>query len=231
MSSSTLRSVSAFPVGRATRYTLRESVIDRLRGCVADGTLRAGTHLGEVELSESLGVSRATLREALRQLQQEGILVQDQRGRVFVRRVTPPEIRDIFEVRTGLEQLAVRRLCTRPDRTAVVAALRDKLDRLRHQHAELAEDIESDLAFHETMCRLAGNETLSRAWSDMSGLIRITMISAGPGPARTNMAFDRHRPIVDLIEAGDAEEARRFLDQHMTTAIEQLVQHLGEGDL
>jgi DNA-binding GntR family transcriptional regulator len=49
------------------------------------------------------------------------------------------------------------------------------------------------------------------------------MISAGPGPARENMAYDRHRPIVDLVEAGDAVEARRFIEAHMATAAELLV--------
>jgi DNA-binding GntR family transcriptional regulator len=214
--------VTVFPVGRATRFTLRESVIDRVRGCVVDGTLRGGTHLAEVELSESLGVSRATLREALRQLQQEGILVQDERGRVFVREVTAQEVRDIFEVRTGLEQVAVRRLCALPDRAVVVAELRAKLERLRHP-VSLADDVEADLAFHDAICALAGNPTLQRAWADISGLIRITMISAGPGPARENMAYDRHRPIVDLVEAGDAEAARRFIETHMATAAELLV--------
>ena len=148
---------------------------------------------------------------------------------MYVRQVTPQEVRDIYEVRTGLEQIAVRRLCDRPDRTDVVAALRDRLEPLRHLHDALADDIQSDLEFHATICRLAGNAALSRAWSDMSGLIRITMISAGPGPARKNMAFDRHRPIVDRIEAGDAAAAHRFLDEHMASALERLLSVLEPG--
>lgn len=217
--------MTVFPVGRATRFTLRESVIDRVRSSVVDGTLAGGTHLAEVELSVSLGVSRATLREAMRQLQQEGLLVQDQRGRVFVREVTPQEVRDIFEVRTGLEQIAVRRLCAMSDRSHVVAELRTRLERLRYE-VNLADDVQADLAFHDTISRLAGNDTLHRAWADISGLIRVTMIAAGPGPARENMAFDRHRPIVDLIEAGDAEQAHRFLDEHMATAVDLLIERM-----
>jgi DNA-binding GntR family transcriptional regulator len=217
--------VPDFPVGRATRLTLRESVTDRLRGAVVEGTLRAGTHLAEVDLSESLGVSRATLREAMRQLQQEGLLVQDPRGRVFVRELSPQEVRDVVEVRTGLEQVAVRKLCAMRDRAPVVRELRAKLERLRQQ-VNLVDDVQADLDFHDAICRLAANPTLHRAWSDISGLIRIAMISAGPGPARANMDYDRHRPIVDLIEAGDAEAARRFLDAHMSTALDLLVERM-----
>lgn len=219
--------MAVFPVGRATRFTLRESVIDQLRIAIGDGTLAAGTHLAEVDLSSSLGVSRATLREALRQLQQEGLLVQDQRGRVSVRCLTGSEVHDIFEVRTGLEQIAIGRLCVLPDREPVVAALRGKLDRLNYQ-VSLAEDLDADLNFHGTMCELAGNQALYQAWSNISGLVRVTMITAGPKPARENMEFERHRPIVDLIAAGDATAAHRFLAEHMATAAQLLVSRMTE---
>jgi DNA-binding FadR family transcriptional regulator len=90
----------------------------------------------------------------------------------------------------------------------------------------LADDVQADLEFHDTICSLAGNATLYRAWSDITGLIRISMTAAGPGPARENMAFDRHRPIVDLIDAGDAEEAHRFMEKHMATALELLIKRM-----
>jgi DNA-binding GntR family transcriptional regulator len=219
--------MTVFSIGRATRFTLRESVTDRLRTAIGEGTLAPGTHLAEVELSGSLGVSRATLREALRQLQQEGLLVQDQRGRVSVRHLTGSEVYDIFEVRTGLEQIAIGRLCALPDREPVVAALQGKLDRLKYQ-VSLAEDLDADLNFHGAMCELAGNQTLYQAWSNISGLVRVTMIAAGPKPARENMQFERHCPIVDLIAAGDAEAAHRFLAEHMDTAAQRLVSRMSQ---
>lgn len=220
--------MTAFPLGRATRFTLRESVMERLRSAIGDGTLAAGTHLAEVDLSSSLGVSRATLREALRQLQQEGLLVQDQRGRVSVRRLSGREVHDIFEVRTGLEQIAIGRLCALPDRDPVVAALHGRLERLKYE-VSLAEDLDADLNFHEAMCELAGNQALYQAWSNISGLVRVTMMAAGPKPARENMEFERHRPIVDLIAAGDADAAHRFLAEHMATAAELLVSRMTQA--
>jgi DNA-binding GntR family transcriptional regulator len=214
--------MTIFPVGRATRFTLRESVADNLRAAIADGTVGVGVHLAEVELSESLGVSRATLREALRQLQQEGLLAQDSRGRLSVRKVTVQEVRDIFEVRLGLESIAVQRLCAVEDLTAITAELRGKLDRLKND-VSLGEGMDADLDFHGTMCRLAGNPMLHQSWLNISGLIRITMIAAGPDPARENMAFERNAPIVDLIAARDVARAHEFLDHHMATAVDLLV--------
>jgi len=204
---------------------LRESVAARVRTAIGDGSLAADVHLAEVELSESLGVSRATLREALRQLQQEGLLVQDTRGRLMVRRVTKAEVNDIFEVRLSLESLAVRRLCARDDRTADVAELRQKLERLKLE-VGLAEDLDADLDFHGTLCTLAGNEILYSAWHSISSLIRITMIAAGAAPARENITYARHAPIVDFIEAGDNAGALAYLTDHMETAAEHLLERM-----
>ena len=217
-----------FPVGQATRFTLRESVAEQIRGAIGDGSLGAGVHLAEVELSESLGVSRATLREALRQLQQEGLLAQDTRGRLTVRRVTAEEVGDLFEVRQSLEALAVQRLCAKEDRADDVAELRRRLERLKVE-IDLATDLDADLDFHGTVCRLAGNEILSSAWRSISGLIRITMITAGSAPARENITYERHKPIVDLIEAGDADGALAYLRDHMESAAATLVERMNEA--
>ncbi|MGO1769283.1 MAG: GntR family transcriptional regulator [Microbacterium sp.] len=217
-----------FPVTQATRFTLRESVADQIRTAIGDGSLAAGVHLAEVELSENLGVSRATLREALRQLQQEGLLTQDTRGRLTVRRVSVEEVSDIFEVRQTLEALALRRLCAKDDRADDVTELRRKLDRLKLEIG-LAEDLDADLDFHGTLCQLAGNETLFSAWRSISGLIRITMITAGAAPARENITYARHAPIVEFIEAGDADHAVGYLRDHMDSAAANLVERMGEA--
>ncbi|MEW2501391.1 GntR family transcriptional regulator [Amycolatopsis sp. CA-161197] len=207
------------------RTTLRESTVDLLRTAIFGGDIPAGTHLAEVSLSASLGVSRATLREALRQLQQEGLAVQDSRGRVSVREVSPQEVEDLFEVRLGLETIAARRLCERPDRSSVVTELTDRLERLRRPES-LAADLDADLEFHGTMCRLSGNQLLLQSWEGISSLARITMLAAGPDSARANMAYDRHAPIVDLIARGDSAACSEFLADHMASARDRLIRSI-----
>jgi DNA-binding GntR family transcriptional regulator len=217
--------VSINITNKPTRTTLRESTVDLLRAAIFGGDIPAGTHLAEISLSASLGVSRATLREALRQLQQEGLAVQDTRGRVSVREVSAQEVKDLFEVRLGLESIAVRRLCTLADRAAVVGELTERLERLRRMES-LAADLDADLEFHGTICRLSGNQLLLQSWEAISSLIRITMLAAGPDSARANMAYDRHAPIVDLIARGDAAACTEFLADHMASARDRLVQSI-----
>jgi DNA-binding GntR family transcriptional regulator len=204
------------------RTTLRESTVDLLREAIFGGDIPAGAHLAEISLSSSLGVSRATLREALRQLQQEGLVVQDGRGRVSVREVSAVEMEDLFELRLGLESIAVQRLCKLPDRSAVVTELTERLERLRKTES-LAADLAADLELHEAICRLSGNLLLLQSWQGINILIRITMLAAGPDSARANMAYDRHAPIVELIARGDAVACSEFLADHMASARDRLV--------
>ena len=114
-------------IGAIGLQTRRELILDRLREAISSGQLSAGTHLAEVELSAALGVSRGTLREALRHLQQEGLLTADSRGRLSVRVVNAREVEEIFAVRDALESLALQQICKLEDRSAIVADLHRQL--------------------------------------------------------------------------------------------------------
>jgi len=93
-----------------TKTNLREQALASLRTAITSGQLAPETQMVETELSEQLQISRGTLREAMRQLQQEGLLVAASRGRLYVRRLGHKEIVDIFAVRASLEALAARLL-------------------------------------------------------------------------------------------------------------------------
>jgi len=93
-----------------TKTNLREQALASLRTAITSGQLAPQTQMVETELSEQLQISRGTLREAMRQLQQEGLLVAAPRGRLYVRRLGAKEIVDIFAVRASLEGLAASML-------------------------------------------------------------------------------------------------------------------------
>ncbi|GAB4099570.1 GntR family transcriptional regulator [Sinomonas halotolerans] len=206
------------------KKSLREQAVSALRRAITSGELEPGRHLVETELSEMLGISRGTLREALRQLEQEGLASAGPRGRLSVRHLDAKEIRDIFAVRAALESLASRTLIEQPRRAKAVGELRDALELMAEAAERSLEDrIEADLDFHRLLCRLSGNETLLHQWLSLEGSIRMSIMFAGLERATSNMSVDRHRDVVDAIESGDVDTARQTIIEHMQGAAANLV--------
>ena len=164
-----------------TKINLREQALASLRTAITSGQLPPQTPMVETELSERLQISRGTLREAMRQLQQEGLVISGPRGRLYVRHLGPKEIGDIFAVRAALEAMAARSLTQRTDRAEAVAVLRSLLNTMSEARADvdLEGRIEADLNFHRGLCRLSGNDTLLHTWESLEGSIRMSIMFAG----------------------------------------------------
>ncbi|MFJ4028697.1 GntR family transcriptional regulator [Paenarthrobacter sp. NPDC089989] len=206
------------------KKSLREQALIALRSAITSGELEPGRHLVETELSDMLQISRGTLREALRQLEQEGLVSAGARGRLSVRHLDVKEIRDIFSVRGVLESLAARTLSDMPDKEAALGELREAVEAMgKASESSLEEQIEADLEFHRTLCRLSGNETLLHQWESLEGSIRMSIMFAGVERATGNMSVGRHYDIVAAIETGDAAKARETIISHMDGAAKNLV--------
>jgi DNA-binding GntR family transcriptional regulator len=217
-------SVDTTSLLRLEKTSLRQQALTALRRAITTGQLPPGTHLVETELSEKLQISRGTLREAMRQLQQEGLISAGARGRLVVRHLDDKEIRDIFDVRAALESLAARELAQSPDRTDAVERLRQAVVDMEKWAASNLEDrTEADLRFHRTMCQLTGNETLLHQWTSLEGSIRMSIMFAGVDKAIKNMDAKRHMEIVDAIDVGDADLAAATVASHMAGAAAVLV--------
>ncbi|WP_338889374.1 GntR family transcriptional regulator [Rhodococcus sovatensis] len=207
------------------KTNLRQQAVTALRSAITSGELRPRSALVETELSERLQISRGTLREALRQLQQEGLVVTGARGRLHVRHLDTKEIQDIFSVRAALEGLAASAIARHPERPLVIARLRAALELMGQAPKDetLDDRIEADLDFHRLLCRSADNETLLHSWTNLEGSIRMSIMYAGRERAVGNMDTDRHHEIVDAIEAGDPEDAALAVRTHMSWAVSNLV--------
>lgn len=203
---------------------LRQQALMALRRAITTGELTPGTHLVEEKMSEQLQISRATLREAMRQLQHEGLITTDARGRLFVRSLDAQDILDIFAVRAALEALAARILGQTKDRDTAVGVLHQAVRAMDEAINQTMEGrIEADLNFHHSMCRLTGNPVLLHSWEAMEGPIRMSFMWAGMERTDRNMSVDRHAAIVDVIAAGDAATAAEHLFAHINEAATNLV--------
>jgi DNA-binding GntR family transcriptional regulator len=217
--------VTTEPLTSLDRSTLRERSLAALRSAITSGRYRPGDHLGEVELSGHLGVSRGTVREALRHLQQEGLVTAGNRGMLRVNQLSATEVRELFRVRAALEGLAVSEIIASPRRDEAVATLRAALADLGT--GDFAERVEADLGFHLLLCRLAGNTMLVEAWRALEGRIRVTIMSGDPEGSPVMMAGDRHAPIVDAIAEGELDAALAVVNEHMAAAAEHFAPAAG----
>lgn len=204
-------------VARLDSRTLRERSTSQIRQMVVAGRLEPGEHIVEVRLSEDLGVSRSTLRESLRALEVEGLLVGDGRGHLLVRKLSSRQVLEVFEVREALEVVAATRVAQRLDVAVAVAKLRQSLDPLRDTSLGFAQQIEYDLGFHRLLCELSGNDTLLESWQRLMGQLEMVIVGAGPIRAADRMRYEEHDVIVAAIETGDITHAEATVRSHMRT--------------
>ncbi|TDD91728.1 FadR/GntR family transcriptional regulator [Actinomadura rubrisoli] len=201
----------------ARRSSLVDQVIDQLRSEITAGVWPVGAKIPpEPVLSETLGVGRNTVREAVRALTHAGILDSRQGDGTYVRatselssavrrRLETAELIEILEVRRGLEVEAAR-LAARRRTASDVAAIAEALE---HRNAVLAEGdrtafVEADLAFHITVVEATHNQVLTDLYHDFSAALRASIGAAG---ALLEHAAVPHAPIAAAIEAGDATAA------------------------
>lgn len=209
------------PLNLLDRTTLRERALEALRAAITSGRYRPGDHLGEVDLATHLGVSRGTVREALRHLQQEGLVTAGNRGMLRVNTISAIEVRELFRVRAALEALAVTEIMGSGDPSQAASVLREALSRLDDADGSFEARLEADLGFHLLLCTLSGNSMLVEAWRNLEGRIRVTIMNYESDEKPTMMSRDRHLPIVEAIERGDLGAAVQVVERHMDAAAEQ----------
>jgi DNA-binding GntR family transcriptional regulator len=212
------------------RMTLRERALEAIRRAVTSGEFRPGDHLGEVELASRLGISRGTVREALRHLQQEGLVTAGARGMLRVNALTPAEVTGLYRVRGALEALAAITIMRGAHAESAVKALNAAADRLAEPSLSFPDRVEADLGFHLRLCELSDNPMLVESWRHLEGRIRVAIMSHDASQLPTIMSRERHALIATGIAEGDEDGARRIVEEHMDVAAAVYAQPTQTGD-
>jgi DNA-binding GntR family transcriptional regulator len=209
---------------RLRKQATHELVAAVLREAITTGVLRANQPLPQDEIASRLRVSHIPVREALRQLQSEGLVTYQPNRGASVSALTPDEIREIYEIRVILESAALRQAVPRLS-AAAIAQARAILDR-----AEQAEDGAAwgglDVEFHQLIYCLHDRPRLDEM---ITGLLRrVDRYWLSHGLMLTHRAeFEpEHRALLAAVERRDAEGAAVLLQQHLTGAAEHLVREL-----
>ncbi len=217
-------------IDRST-VSLRQQVIERLREAVISGSLSPGQRLTERELTDSLGVSRTVIREALRQLEAEGLIeVIPNRGPV-VRALTADEAKDIYRIRAVLQGLAANEFVANAD-DAQRAALRDALEAVVEAYdaddAERTVEIKNE--FYERLYAGAASKTLSSMLATLHARMwRWRMLGlAHPlrSDERSRESVENLRAIVAAIGRGDGDEAERITRIEASQAADEVLRLL-----
>jgi len=206
------------------RASLSDIVYERLRDAILLGEIEDGSRLSQVQLAERYGVSRIPIREALRRLQAESLVVATPYHPFVVRKVSPEQVLELIDVRVALEDLALSR--REPLTSSEIAELRRINDRMR-SGAGGASWFGLDREFHRL---LAGPSTLiNEMIVDVRDRVRKysdAIVSAPPGRAT---ATEEHAAIIDALEAGDMPLARERMHQHVVQSREFIKHRLQDS--
>jgi DNA-binding GntR family transcriptional regulator len=211
-----------FPPVRGSR--LRDEVLAPIRRAILLGQLAVGERLIEEEIADQMAVSRVPVREALRQLELEGLVASSPHRGTVVAEVDASEVEELYFLRAELEAFAIAGALRRD-----AAMLRDALAPIVAAMSAVARDVdptgltelaEQDLAFHRAIVDLSGYRILGRIWRTMDGPVRARLHrllnASGPGQRRLVLyTAESHQPVLDAVARGDADGAAAALRQHI----------------
>ncbi len=214
----------AFPLTPVRYRSMAEQIATALRQVIADGKLRPGTRLLEVQIAREMGTSRAPLREALIQLEREGLVVRQPNRGTFVAELTEELVREVASMRGVLEgfaaSLAVKRL-TREDFDRLGTILKEMLAAARR--GDFPQMVERDFQFHEYIIRASGHHLLHETWTGMDRKIRVYLSATNLMYADMKSVVEGHLPILRALRRRDPQRASRVMADHLAEVLELFV--------
>lgn len=220
--------------GAPTKRTLdprsiQHRVLDAVREIIVSGEAMPGAALSEVALAESFGVSRTPVREALKQLQAEGLVQIKPRVGTFVAAPSRREVGELSLVKEVLEGLAARLLAQRGE-VPELQALRDNIaaSEAAVERSETARYAELVHGFHDLIVEGADNHKLAAHYRTLMNQLayhRLVMTSLSQ-PGRPGRSVAEHRHVLDLIIDKDPEGAERAMREHVRSSHRALLAEL-----
>lgn len=208
---------------------IEDEIISRLRHAIVSGQLPPGAHLNESEIAKQMAVSRIPIREAIKKLEQEGLVVRHPNKGVYVISFTEQDVRETFSLRARLEgmafewaipnmapaDLAQLRVLVQEQETAIRA----------RNYAELAR---LDMRFHELICQKAGHSRLLKIWYELhaQGQMLLNLrFRLMPDYTPETVTTD-HMEILDAIERGDVARAVQLTNDISERVIAECIETL-----
>ena len=225
-------------MAKGRKAPVYEEVMVRLAGLVNQGRLKPGDRLpSERALAERMRVSRATLREALRVMQLQGLITSRRGAGNFIAGGKPEELAEALH-HLALQDIFELRLLIEPSIAALAAERANRHDLLRLESILQQQEQEvkarriagpTDGAFHSTLAEATHNRALLQVGATLMKVISPSRNETLQTPERARLSLASHRRIVEGIRAGDAVEARHAMEEHIRSIDPKLFGLRGVG--
>ena len=200
----------------AVQQTLFSHVYDALRRAIVTGALKPGQRVNEAEVARQMRISRAPVREAIRLLEQAGLLVSTPRRGTVVVSLSSEDVEEVYTLRADLETRAIGRATPRLT-DADLVELEHLLGVMQAagKSGDLTALLDADIAFHRRIVKTAGWPQLQRVWESLHPrtLTLYTMQTLVGWSAA--MHADRHQPVLDALRTRDVEAATAAIREHI----------------
>ena len=213
-----------FKVNMNEYLPLRDVVFNTLRQAILKGELAPGERLMEIQLAEKLGVSRTPIREAIRKLELEGLVLMIPRKGAEVAKISEKSLRDVLEVRRSLEELAIELACQRMTDEEI-----DQLEQRQNAfknaiHKGNAMNIaETDEAFHDVIYLATDNQKLIQLLSNLGEQMYRYRVEYLKRSDFHQQLIDEHEEIIQTIETGQKDKAAKVVCQHVDNQVEAVI--------
>jgi len=195
---------------------LRDVVFQTLRKAILTGELMPGERLMEIHLAEKLGVSRTPIREAIRKLELEGLVINIPRRGAQVAEISERGLRDVLEVRRALDTFCAELACERisdEEKEALKKACTDFEDAVATKDASVI--AKADVAFHDIIIGATGNERLVALLNNLAEQMYRYRFEYIKDVSQHKKIIEEHRVLLDAILKGNIIGARDAAREHI----------------
>jgi DNA-binding GntR family transcriptional regulator len=204
--------------------SLRGKVFNQLQNDILNGKYQLGDSLIETRLSEELGVSRTPIREALRQLELEGLVQSIPNKGAIVKGISAQDIQDIYTIRMMIEGLAAR-WATEKITPQELEELKDAIDLEEFYTIKNDTDhlMQFDSKFHEIIFKASKSKPLMHTLSTFHHYVQRARTISFSSPVRAKEVLEEHKAIYKAIAEGDASKAEKLTTDHVRNASQNLL--------
>ena len=207
--------------------SLRQNIYHSIREDITYGRLSPGERLIEFELAKKFKASRSPIREAIRQLESEGLIRFNQNKGITVSKLSPEEVNEIYNLRWLLESYAAR-LSAEKATKAHVVYLRDlhKKLKLAAKNSDLPNWIQNNILFHDFLSENSGNKNLHQILVTLKRRVYLYHYVIVSIPGNFKAYIEHHAKIIKACETNDGEMAERSMKLHIQTVKQVLINYL-----